>query len=68
MPRKIQLWSWRKTDLYIDSRDWWVGVFLDENYTYICPLPCVVVRRIREVRGAPLPPGSLPDPYGTEGW
>lgn len=62
---KVQLWSWRKTDLYIDTRDWWVGIFLDKDYLYICLVPCVVIRIIREIKGTR---AELDNEYGTEGW
>lgn len=30
--------------IYVDLRDWWVGVYIAPTYVYVCPLPCVVLR------------------------
>jgi hypothetical protein len=30
--------------VYVEWRDWWIGVFLDDDATYVCPLPCLVVK------------------------
>lgn len=34
----------RRWRLRIDTRDLWVGAFVDTDYLYLCPLPCVVLR------------------------
>lgn len=33
-----------RLEVYVDWRDWWVGVYRGPDATYICPLPCVVIR------------------------
>lgn len=32
--------------VYLDKRDWWVGVYYDDDdrIVYVCPLPCLVFR------------------------
>ena len=30
--------------VYIDTNDWWIGVYRGPNHWYICPLPCIVIR------------------------
>jgi hypothetical protein len=30
--------------VYVEPRDWWIGYFRGDEYHYVCPLPCVVVR------------------------
>lgn len=44
--RRLRLGSW---ELYRDSRDWWVGVFLAEDATYLCVLT-LVAKRTRRTR------------------
>jgi hypothetical protein len=37
--------------IYIDPRDWWVGVYIQDRHTvYICLAPCVVIKVVRVVR------------------
>lgn len=36
--------------VYWDFRDWWVGVFFDTYYLYICIIPCLVLRIRRRYR------------------
>lgn len=33
--------------VYIEPRDWWVGAFISDRAVYVCPLPCLVIRRMR---------------------
>jgi hypothetical protein len=33
--------------VYIDWRDWWVGVYVSDAAVYVCPLPCLVLRWMR---------------------
>lgn len=37
--------------VYLDWRDWWIGYYRAENYHYVCPLPCLVVRWARRGEG-----------------
>lgn len=30
--------------IYLDFRDWWVGYYRGDDYHYVCPLPCIVIR------------------------
>ena len=39
-PRELLL----RLDVYVDTADWWVGVYLGPTAIFICPLPCLVVR------------------------
>jgi hypothetical protein len=31
-------------NIYLDSRDWWVGYYRGNEHHYVCPLPTVVIR------------------------
>lgn len=31
-------------EVHLDTRDLWVGVFVDTNAVYVCPVPCLVLR------------------------
>lgn len=31
-------------NIYIEPRDRWIGYFRGDDYHYVCPLPCVVIR------------------------
>jgi len=35
-----------RTSVYVDTRDWWVGLYRDPKAGryYVCPTPCLVVR------------------------
>jgi hypothetical protein len=33
--------------VYIDTADWWVGLYRGPNHYYVCLLPCVVIRWAR---------------------
>jgi hypothetical protein len=30
--------------VYVDRRDWWIGYYRGDDYNYVCPLPCLVVK------------------------
>jgi hypothetical protein len=30
--------------IYLEPRDLWIGAYVAENYVYVCPLPCYVLR------------------------
>jgi hypothetical protein len=30
--------------VYIDTADWWIGLYRGPNHYYLCLLPCVVIR------------------------
>ncbi len=45
--RRIRL---GRVQLYLEPRDLWIGVFVDPEVLYVCPLPCVVVRWTRKTR------------------
>lgn len=30
--------------IYIEPRDWWVGVYIAPHAVYVCPLPLLVFR------------------------
>jgi hypothetical protein len=30
--------------VYIDTADWWIGLYRGPHHYYLCPLPCVVIR------------------------
>lgn len=37
--------KWRdRFSFYIDTSDWWIGVYRAEGRIYICLLPCCVVK------------------------
>lgn len=36
---------------YLDFNDWWVGYSRGETHHYVCPLPTLVTRWDRRVRG-----------------
>lgn len=44
MTRRLHLGWW---SIYLDPRDWWIGVYIAPNAIYICPLPTLVIRRQR---------------------
>lgn len=33
--------------VYIDWDDMWIGAYRSDRAWYICPLPCLVIRRMR---------------------
>ncbi len=33
-----------RVDVYVDWRDWWIGVYRGPDATYICAVPCLVIR------------------------
>ncbi len=33
-----------RLSVYLDRRDWWVGLYVGPNHLYLCPLPTVVIR------------------------
>lgn len=44
-----RLWFFRgRICVYIEPRDAWVGAYVAEDYVYVCPLPFVVIRVLRE--------------------
>jgi hypothetical protein len=45
--RRIQLFRGRLV-AYIEPRDIWVGVYVAEDYVYVCPLPLCVIRIDRD--------------------
>jgi hypothetical protein len=34
--------------VYLDWRDWWIGAYVSDRAVYVCPLPCLVIRRMRD--------------------
>jgi len=36
--------------IYIEPRDWWIGVYLAERAVFVCLLPCVVLKVWRRDR------------------
>jgi hypothetical protein len=30
--------------IYVELRDWWVGLYIGPDAIYNCPLPCLVLR------------------------
>lgn len=33
-----------RVTVYLDLRDWWIGVYRGEHSVFVCPLPTVVIR------------------------
>lgn len=31
----------------LDWRDWWMGAYISDKAVYVCPLPCLVIRRMK---------------------
>lgn len=36
--------GWRRLSVYIEPRDWWVGVYVAPGAVFVCPLPTLVFR------------------------
>lgn len=30
--------------IYLEPRDWWIGLYIADTAFYLCPLPCVVIK------------------------
>lgn len=39
-----------RVSVYVDWRDWWIGLYRAEEHLYVCVLPCLVVRIWRAKR------------------
>lgn len=39
-----------RVEVYLEPRDIWIGVYVDPNAIYVCPLPFVVFRVSRGAR------------------
>ena len=39
----ITPWRYR-IKIYLEPRDWWIGVYNGPNHVYVCPLPMLVFR------------------------
>jgi hypothetical protein len=39
--------GWRCAFVYLEPRDIWVGVYVAEDWVYVCPLPFVVIKVMR---------------------
>lgn len=39
--------------VYIDTADWWVGLYRGPNHYYVCPVPCLVIRWPRGTASLP---------------
>lgn len=37
-------WGSRELSLYIDTNDWWVGIYRGPNHWYMCLVPMIVIR------------------------
>lgn len=42
--------------IYIEPVDIWIGVYIGEDYVYVCPLPCLVFRWARALASRNLGP------------
>jgi hypothetical protein len=36
-----------RAKVYLDPNDWWIGYYRGPNHHYVCPLPTVVIRWLR---------------------
>ena len=43
--------NWEWAQIYIEPRDWWVGLYISDVALYVCPLPCIVIKIWRVDRG-----------------
>lgn len=34
----------RRLRIYVDRRDWWIGMYIARDAIYVCLAPCVVIR------------------------
>jgi hypothetical protein len=34
--------------IYFEPVDVWIGVYIADDYFYVCPLPCLVFRWVRD--------------------
>jgi len=51
----VRRFRWRRLSVYIEPRDWWVGLCVAPEALYFCPLPCVVFKVARRVMTRWLP-------------
>lgn len=45
-PRRLRL---GRVSVYVEPRDFWIGVYVAEVAIYVCPVPMLVFRWIRKV-------------------
>lgn len=38
--------------VYLDARDWWIGLYVGPHHLSLCPLPTLVIRLRRPARRA----------------
>lgn len=54
-PTSDQPAGWRRLSVYLEPRDWWIGVYVAPGAVFVCPLPMLVFRWQRRTRLRPWP-------------
>lgn len=36
--------GWPRLSVYLEPRDWWIGVYVAPGAVFVCPLPTLVIR------------------------
>lgn len=49
-PSADQSAGWRRLSVYLEPRDWWIGVYVAPGAVFVCPLPTLVIRWQRRPR------------------